>query len=154
MPALLLVFLVRPFMSGRTEERIALPPDQGQEVQGFPVDRQLQDKRPGMPDDPSCHGKDLPADGAQRPGPARGRKQVPFEPDEEVVRQNSDPEEDRVGVKIPGGQVSHPHVVLQPLEKILEISSQLVPLEDPGGTPLRTKVGRDHPIPPGDQIGG
>ena len=44
-------------MSDWTEKRMALPPDSRQEVQGVRIDRQLQDKRAGMPDDPSRHGK-------------------------------------------------------------------------------------------------
>ena len=118
MPALLLVFFVRPFLSGRTEERIALPPDLGEEVERFPGNSQFENKRPGMPDDPSRQGKESPSDGAERPCPAEGRKKIPLEADEQVIGQDPDPEEDGVCVKIPGGHVPDPHVILQSLEKI------------------------------------
>ena len=71
--------------------------------------------------------KDSPPDGPQCPRLAGGGQKIPLEPDEEVVRQNADPEEHRVGVKIPGGQIPHPHFVLEALEEVLELSPQLVP---------------------------
>ena len=107
-----------------------------------------------MPDDPSRQGKDPPSDTPERPCLARGWKKIPLEPDEEVVRHHPNPEEDGVGMKIPGGQISDPHVILQPLEEVLELSSLLMPFENPGGAPLRPEVGGDDPIPPGDQIRG
>ena len=64
-----------------------------------------------MPDDPSRHDKEFPSDGAWRPCPAGGRKKIPPEADERVIGQNANPEEDRVGVKIPGGQIPYSHVV-------------------------------------------
>jgi len=107
-----------------------------------------------MPDDPACQGKDPPADIPERPGLARGRKQLPLEPDDEVVRQHPHPEEDGISIKIPGGQVSCLHIVLQPLKEVLELTPLLMPLKNAGGAPLRPDVGGDDPIPLGDQIGG
>ena len=54
--------------SGRTEKRIALPPDLGEEVERFPGNSQFENKRPGMPDDPSRQGKESPSDGAEYSG--------------------------------------------------------------------------------------
>jgi len=107
-----------------------------------------------MPDDPARQGKDPPSDTPERPGLARGRKQVPLEPDEEVVCQHPYAEKDGVGIKIAGRQVSYPHIVLQPLEEVLKLAPLLMPPKNPGGAPLRSEVGGDDPIPPGDQIGG
>ena len=84
-------FLVSPLMSGRTEERMALPPYSGQKVQGFPVGRPLEDKGAGMANDPSRDRKDSPSDSPQRPGPAGGREKIPPEADEQRFPGREDP---------------------------------------------------------------
>jgi len=84
-------------VSGRTEERLALPPDSGQKLKRSGIDRQFEHKRPGMADDPSRHGEERPPHSPERPRPAGSRKKIPPEADEEVVGQDSDPEEHRVG---------------------------------------------------------
>ena len=103
-----------------------------------------------MANDSSRDRKDSPSDSPQRPGPAGGRKKIPPEADEQVIGQNTDPEVDRVGVKVPGGQIAHSHIVFQPLEKILERASLLMPFEDSGGAPFQPEIRCHDPIPVGD----
>src|SRR5574337_959539 len=116
--------------SGRLPECPAVLPDATKAPECGGIDREPQHELLRMTDDAPGHLDESPADrrdGVR--GPGRGTGEA-LEPDEQIVGEYAQPEEDRVRPDVPAGHPLQPEAGLEFFVEVLRLPALVVPAED------------------------